>query len=363
MAEIYFNRGMDEKDVEELRTTCTNTLGDVLGDVSFAPNLTALTVTSDADAFAVADLLNGTVGRSYLNGSCILVAAGCSWGHGVLFTPLLVPSPDETQPRAGTSGDPVPSYYRPLAKWSPPPRGQSPVIALLDSGVIEHDQFVGPAEPPFWTPHEVPQMAPAEVDENIGPVKMAYGHGTFIAGLIRMQAPAAQVLSLKIMAIDGHISESALLAALDELISYERRNRLDVVCMAFGARLEAGETPPAAVREKLKVLSDRGVRLVAAAGNAGTDEKIYPAAFAPEIDNLDSVGAGVSEDDRDYYSGYGDWVTHWRNGTATSVMPGRPADQNPEPTAPEFRETAWAQWLGTSFATARRVCELANEAG
>jgi hypothetical protein len=362
MKELYFNRGMTATEVEEVRTTCTNAFGDVLGEVSHAPNLTAFTVALSADLPAVADLLNGTVGRSYINGSCIMVACGRAWGHGVLFTPLLVPPvTGGVQPLVGEVAVPVP-YHRPLAKWSPPPRGQSPVIAVLDSGIIEHDQFVGPAEPAFWTPHEVPAMAPADVEENIGPVLMAYGHGTFIAGLVRMQAPAARVLSLKIMAPDGHISESAMIASLDELISYERRNRLDVVCMAFGALLKGREQPPEVVREKLQILSDRGVRLVAAAGNAGTDQKVYPAAFAPDIDNVDSVGAGVSADDRDYYSGYGDWVTHWRNGTATSVMPGRPAGQIPQRDAPGFWESGWAQWQGTSFATARRVCELANEA-
>lgn len=290
--------------------------------------------------------------------------AGRSWGHGVLFTPLNGPDPEGTADYLDRSGVAGEKYERPLPPWDPPADGRSPVIALLDSGVLDHQQLPHEPDDPFvaWAWRTTRPWAEPEPADR---VKMAYGHATFIAGLIRMQVPAARVLSLQIMGPDGHITESALLEALDELIGYRLRgNRLDVVCMAFGEHLDAGEAPPAELREKLAVLAgQRGVRLVAAAGNAGTDEPVYPAAFAADIEHLDSVGAGQSSADRDFYSGYGEWVTHWRNGTATSIMPGRPSTLAAGDETFPFPHDGWAQWQGTSFAVARRVIELAIQPG
>ena len=357
--DIYANRDMAPEEVRQLRAVLTDKGLGIVGEAVQAPGLTALSVAPDADPFAVADVLNAgpekhdfRVGRSYRSATDFLQLAGKSWGHGLLFTPLTSMTGDSQEER----------YRRPLPEWDPPAAGPSPVIALLDSGVVGHEQLPAATGTPFVVSHPDTAMPMADAPAEHR-VKMAYGHATFIAGLIRMEAPTAQVLSLKIMGTDGRITESAFLAAIGDLIKYRRDgNRLDVVCMAFGEHLDAGEEPPTAVREKLAELAGLGVRMAAAAGNAGTDEPVYPAAFAAEIGRLDSVGAGVTRTDRDFYSGYGDWVTCWRNGTATSIMPGRPPGLVPEDDEPDFPEDGWAQWQGTSFAVVRRVCELANEA-
>ena len=57
-----------------------------------------------------------------------------------------------------------------------------------------------------------------------------WGHGTFIAGLIRQAAPQAQVLSMRVMDSAGHVDDSAVVNALTWLSRHRRgpaRHRAD----------------------------------------------------------------------------------------------------------------------------------------
>ena len=372
--EIYFPRPLSATEVERINDSLDgNSLGRPLTEPSRSGQVTVLAVAG-ADAAEVTTALrkdprsaDAQISRIYRGATDLLVgdfrAAGRSWGHGLLFTPLDGAKSGDI----GVSMEPVwdGAYRRPLPPWDPPKDHRAPVIALLDSGVLDHEQLPPRGAAVLFVAEESQTSLPnAQLRKSDDHVKMAYGHATFIAGLIRMQAPTAQVWSHQIMDSSGHITEAALVDALDKLIEYRRGgNRLDVVCMAFGEHLDPGEEPPAVLRDKLSILAgQRGVRLVAAAGNAGTDEPVYPAAFAQDIARLDSVGAGPSSDDRDFYSGYGKWVTCWRDGTATSIMPRRPDDLPAGEHEYPFPCDGWAQWQGTSFAVARRAAELAKEA-
>jgi Subtilase family len=241
--------------------------------------------------------------------------------------------------------------------WIRPPVARRPVIALLDSGVREH-----PWLPVLSPPRGADQSSPFVIEqwEPTPPIEspnlsdphlaMASGHATFIAGLIRMEAPDAQVLSMRVMGADGAVDEINVEEALMKLKEYVlvQRRPIDVVCMAFGRLVQPGDDNQQLdeIKKLLGELAAAGVRLAASAGNDNSNVKVYPAAFGHEV-GVESVGALDPDGTKAIYSNHGDWVHHWRVGTrVTSVMP----------------EDGFAKWSGTSFAVGKYAAELAKTA-
>jgi len=151
------------------------------------------------------------------------------------------------------------------------------------------------------------------------------------------------VLSVRVMNDAGRAQESTVLAALDWLLRYlGRGNPVDVLCMAFGRRPgDTSDQPLVGLIERaLDDLADRGVQLVASAGNDHVVDEIFPAAYH----RVTAVGAGFGG----YYTqftNYGEWVDRYRDGVdVQSTMPGG----------------GWARWSGTSFAAANFAADLAH---
>jgi subtilase family protein len=251
-------------------------------------------------------------------------------GHGLLYSPL---PPDYEQPRK-------PDWKRPAAHL------RRPVIALFDSGVRPHewlpdddpdDPFVlHPDDPGLSTQWSSP--VPEAV---VGEPKA--GHATFIAGLIRMNAPSAQVLSIRVMDGDGMVGESDVVNALLWLETYRETHPVDVVLMPFG-RSPDDEMDDDSTLEELRApierLAQHGVAFVASAGNDHQSRGIHPAVF----DDVTAVGAGFG-DYHAKFSNYGDWVDRYREGVnALSILPGG----------------GWGRWSGTSFSAAVFAADLAR---
>jgi len=281
---------------------------------------------------------------------------------------------------------PAPAYAMPDAQhWSTP--YQPPVIALLDSGVQSHtwlpeteageQAFVLDAEDLGW-------LSPVYDDADLtGDYSSHWGHATFIAGLIRRAAPMAQVLSMRVMDRHGKVSEDDVAGALNWLADNPvliGGIRVDIVLMAFGRPEDPDDKHLEQLRAPIMKLTDRGVRIVASAGNDGAERPVYPAAFATESDlspnsqrSVLSVGAFVGPETKTYvgldakidhappterapYSNFGPWVTDWRTGTnIISIMPLTTTIQDPGPAYGD----GYAWWSGTSFAAAAVAGELA----
>jgi hypothetical protein len=262
----------------------------------------------------------------------------------------------------------APSYEMPCPPaWRP--GADPPVVALLDTRVRAHDWLPGPdPDPPFlvaatdhgWAPPEpVPDPDPDQPGVDLG---SHWGHGTFLAGLIRLAAPDAQVLSLPVMDHRGRVGEAGVLAGLGWLARHAGRYRRLVVVMAFGREVDAGDDL-SQLRRPLLALARQQVPVVVSAGNDGTEQPPrWPAAFAtdPEL-TVVSVGARVSATERAPFSNYGVWVREWRDGSnVIGPMPVAVTAQGGCPELagePETGRFAW--WSGTSFAAATRAGELA----
>jgi hypothetical protein len=247
-----------------------------------------------------------------------------------------------------------------------PPAGRPPVVALLDSGVEAHDWLPAPGQPvPFcvdaathgWRPAvDVPGMAadqqPDSADQDRDRQRRLggyFGHGTFQAGVVRRLAPAAQVLSLRVMDDHGQVSIANVAAALEWLAGRE----VDVVLMAFGCQPDQDHADQEPVLAALRLLAERQIPVVVSAGNHGSDRPVYPAAYAadPEL-SVVSVGAQISRTERAPFSNHGVWVRKWRDGSdVLGLMP---------LTTKDTGAAGYAWWSGTSFAAAEYAAELAS---
>lgn len=133
------------------------------------------------------------------------------------------------------------------------------------------------------------------------------GHGTHCAGIIAAVqnnnfgisgiAPKAKIMAIRAAYSTG---SSAILHTSDIIaaITYAINNGANIINMSF-AGYSLG-----ALEEVLKLAYDLDIVSVAAAGNLGSEEKIYPAA----LDTVIAVGALDQRDNRAYISNYGNWV-------------------------------------------------------
>jgi subtilisin family serine protease len=274
---------------------------------------------------------------------------------------------------------PAPSYEMPDGPAWPPP-GRPPVIALLDSGVQPHGWLPSDRNLPFvvdasqhgWQP---PVLAGDETGQSGATYGSHWGHATFIAGLIRQVAPTAQVLSMRVMNSHGKVSEAHAAEALSWLAAHPGSAGgidIDIVLMAFGRPDDPDDHDLELLRKPIAKLSERGVQIVASAGNDGAERPVYPAAFAtePKLSHRSrrtvvSVGALTTPTERAPYSNSGPWVAEWRKGTNIfSIMPltTKSAEQpSPgfDPLAAPAPGDGYAWWSGTSFAAAIAAGQLA----
>ncbi len=98
----------------------------------------------------------------------------------------------------------------------------------------------------------------------------AFGHGTMVAGVIRLVAPGARIMPLRVFDGEG----TAHLFDIIRAIYYAVDNGANVINMSFSVQ----EFSPELLRA-VNYAHKRGVVCVASAGNAASETLVYPAAF------------------------------------------------------------------------------------
>lgn len=261
---------------------------------------------------------------------------------------------------------PVPANTRPVADGT---RGARQRVAVLDTGLDALDWFGGTCDPSS-NPEIVPEILLDDEQYVLSPI---YGHGTFAAGIVHQQAPAATILGRQ-LALDCSMAPADVVAR--QIVALAAWNPT-VVNLSWGAYTHRN-LGTLAVERAVDVLLRRcnGVAVVAAVGNDGVDVPTYPAAYKPVV----AVGAcddghravvrstGFPEPFEHWASNFGAWVDVYRDGVdVLSVFPRPPARlrlyQGGD--AGEFDHRC-ALWSGTSFAApmfAGEVAALAAESG
>jgi hypothetical protein len=308
---------------------------------------------------------------------------------------------DDLHPYDGPS--PV-SVLLPMPTWPSPPAGRrTPVIALLDTGLAPHPWFaaddyltvadrvqaavvensgIAGAGPATITG---PDDGPMTLEPLLGGLASHFGHGTFIAGLMRQIAPQARVKAVRIMHSDGVAFESDLICALQAVGHETMRARanepgaqqVDVVSLSLGYFPEGEDTLSAGLTAEIDHLTSLGIVVVAAAGNYATSRPFLPAALyyryqRPDCAPLISVGALNPNGSVALFSDEAPWVHYFAPGAAmVSTYPttARGARQPGYSVNAGHRQgmdrddfsAGFAVWSGTSFAAGAAAARIAAE--
>jgi subtilisin family serine protease len=171
-------------------------------------------------------------------------------------------------------------------------------------------------------------------------------HGTFVAGVMRCMAPAADIIVTNAFSIAGSQLEADLVPRLEAALGLE----VDIFHLTI-ACLSRYDLPLIAFQAWLGHLHQhKDAVCVVAAGNSGFDRKTWPAAFPGVI----AVGAlGGDWRGRATFSNFGPWVDVYSpgrdliNAYATGTY-----TCHVYPYAGEVRNFyGMAKWSGTSFST------------
>jgi subtilisin family serine protease len=186
--------------------------------------------------------------------------------------------------------------------------------------------------------------------------------------------PDAVVFMIRVMQPDGVAYEADVLCALRLIARQVDRCATDPTALPIDVvSLSAGyfpETPEERLtldsfRTEINGLRQRGVTMVAAAGNYATSREFQPAALAKVKTQYEapliSVGALNPNGTIASFSDQADWVTCYASGVAVvSSFPPVNGSTNPISSVPRYRRQSYdlddfsggiAMWNGTSFAT------------
>src|SRR3989454_10877881 len=126
-------------------------------------------------------------------------------------------------------------------------------------------------------------------------VPQEFGHGTMVAGIIHLVAPAGRIMPLKAFEADG----TAHLFDILRAIYYAVDHGAKVINMSFSTEQRSAE-----LKRAINYAASHGVVCVSSAGNNGARLRVYPAAF----DDVLGVGSTSNLDARSTFSNFGDDV-------------------------------------------------------
>jgi len=205
--------------------------------------------------------------------------------------------------------------------------GREVRIAILDTGL-------SPGQPALWAnvvgtmnaiePGTLPYDVPRNQDSNgNGVVDEAVGHGTMVTSIVDQVAPLTKLLIGRVADSDGNASAWTILKGL----AFAVANGAEVANVSLGSL-----QPILALEDVVSWCEEKGMLVVAAAGNNGIEAVTEPA----EYDFVLSVTAVTPENLKASFANYDDDIDVAAPGTGF---------------AGQFWDGETAIWSGTSFAT------------
>jgi hypothetical protein len=234
----------------------------------------------------------------------------------------------------------------PAVPWPPPcepgETQREVTIGVCDTGWLQLDVTAYP-----WldgVTGDPEPLGPPSPISGLPRIPAFRGHGTFVAGVAKCQAPTAQVTIADHFSASGAELEDVMIAKLEQLVTGSPAP--DVINLSAGTYTRDNWS---SLGFELFQQNHPDVVLVAAAGNDGTDRPFYPAAHDWTV----SVGAlGPDQTHRAWFSNHGPWVDVYAlgEGHVNAFATGEYTYQEP-PKRPAVQNFAgMARWDGTSFA-------------
>lgn len=208
-------------------------------------------------------------------------------------------------------------------------RGDGTIVAVLDTGIqLNHPVFassITTAQYDFIADDGVPEDDfNALDDDGDGLVDEAVGHGTHVAGIVKLAAPNAQLMPLRVLDSDGRGN----VFIIAEAIHYAVQHGADVINLSLGTS-DKSELLEEIIADAVKT---HDVFVVAAAGNLNSQIEQYPASF----DTVLAVTAIDANSRKLDIANYGSWVDLAAPGASIYSA---------------FPPNGYAWWSGTSMAT------------
>jgi thermitase len=253
---------------------------------------------------------------------------------------------DDFPELAAKGYDPYPTGGGP--SQDPPRRVR---VAVVDTGIAEPKRGDG------WLVNVA--RGPANIDKldimpPVGRLDWSAGHGQFTAGVVQQVAPHCEIFAYRFTTGDGIGTERGVADAILRAVQEADDDGVEdlIINLSVGTTAVAGR-PPLAMQQAVEYVTRTHpkVVMVAAAGNNGTGERMYPAAFPPVV----AVGALTAADLLPAsFSSYGPWVDCSCVGVgivSTFVQGTLPPVPIPNRLDAIFGADAFGVWSGTSFST------------
>jgi subtilisin family serine protease len=262
------------------------------------------------------------------------------FGEGIATPNHVLTVAPEVGPCPATEPQEVYDRIEPSPSVCPAGGGAGVLIYIADTGLLadaaSHPWLAGVTGDP--------DPLPAAAADGTQPIPAYTGHGTFVAGVARCMAPAADVIVSNAFSIAGSALEADLVEDLDAALDLG----VDIFHLSITAPTR-NDLPLASFLAWLKLLRQyKGVVCVVAAGNNGSRLPSWPAAFAEVI----SVGAlGSDWRSRANFSNFGGWVDVYAPGrNLVNAYPTGSYTCYVEPYIGHVRRfKGMARWSGTSF--------------
>lgn len=207
-----------------------------------------------------------------MRGMAVLAAGALVWGIGA------APASADTV-RDGQW--PLNNYHATKDVW-PISQGEGVTVAVIDSGVAEHQDLSGQVLPGTDCSGEGLDYKTDKVGHGTAMASLIAGHGHGDQAGVMGLAPKAKILPVRIGTFDVD-SGSMVSGNLAECLRYAVDHGARVINMSI-----SGSSAEAGVRDAVKYAVEKDVVVVASAGNTGGDHPVeYPSAFPGVV----SVGA------------------------------------------------------------------------
>jgi subtilisin family serine protease len=228
-------------------------------------------------------------------GVVALIDTGVDTNHPVLM-PVLVPGYDFTRNTSG--GSELPDLSS-CSNTSSSTTKSFSLLGLLSLSASASSTSTCPTETNSnGQPAYVQQSTVAVLDQSTvavleGDGMSDFGHGTMVAGIVHLVAPTAKIMPLKAFQSNGTGNLSDIIRA----IYYATQNHVNVINMSFDISSYSPELARA-----ISSADQAGIICVAAAGNDGKDELVFPAALLGQVMGIASTS---DLDTQSSFSNYG----------------------------------------------------------